>query len=370
MKHFLILPAFLFGTVLLFGVQNSPDRSITTDEQQDTICDPFENSELSKKLANAKTEDEQWALILEALTVKGEASDAAYMESQKNKEQQALETAVKIHSNRFRQNLACSPGTVQSGDKSLYNNHLVGISYYNYANGPAPYGESLSIWFNRSECELETNYNGVVGMHYQKMQKEVVIVSRFRQVALRIPYPFPKHIFKAKGGVCIPRFSTTSQVEFMSVPPIQPCSNISDEQLLERLKGQKFVGYTRKDKFDLTLGDGTIVNPFMYTVVEFHKEGYVSICYPAADYVFIPDGTYSVRGSVIKVGGENFGLVKNNGDAVNLQSPYSDIVYKLSDTFSPTSTTSRSTTTKTKATQRKTAPNKNRTKIQKKSTRR
>lgn len=124
----------------------------------------------------------------------------------------------------------------------------------------------------------------------------------------------------------------------MSVPPIRPCSNISDEELLEKLKGKKFIGFTRNNSIKISLADFREVEPFLYTVVEFHKEGYVSVCYPALDKVFIPGGSYTVRGSIIIIGDANFGFVKNNGDAVNLAAPFSDNVYKLSDTFQTSST--------------------------------
>lgn len=393
MKHLFIILLLLGSTSLLYSMQNQNENPDVMFEVDGLSAERSSQSDYEKSKIMYKTKT-GWDTLpifkndnivredVDGLTINSDGSWSqtemindslkklrlALAEQKEERKKLSLETANKIYNNRLKQNLVSSPGVIKSSDNTLFNNFLQGVSYYNDNNDrPTPYGQYFSIWFNRNECEIETNTMGVVGMLYKKMPNEVVILSRFRQIAYRIPYPFAKHIFKVKGGVAIPGCSNKSDIEFMSVPLIKPCSNISDEVLLEKLKEKRFVGYTRNSDIKVTLKDQSEIEPFLYTVVEFHKEGYMSICYPALKKVYIPDGNYTVKGSIIVVGGENIGFVKNNGDALTLARPFSDNVYKLSENFSSKTNTKETSSKQTQGV-KKASRNTNRTTIKQKST--
>lgn len=245
----------------------------------------------------------------------------------------AFAEACKVYESRFSRSFVLAQGGRKAKDGSLYGNNLVGCCFYNSvdeATGkrqPSPYGRPINIRFNRTEAEVWID--DFVGMSYKLMPKEVVIVTRFNQLAFRIPYPFSKHVFKAKTGKTFPSIANM-YTEYMNVPNVIPCSNIGDDVLMNRIKGQTFVGYTTNRNIQIALGDGEEVKPEVYTVVKIDDEGFMTICYPALNRDAIVYENYTVGGSLIQSQKENIAFVKNDGYAIELMGDLRGSLYMLS----------------------------------------
>lgn len=86
----------------------------------------------------------------------------------------------------------------------------------------------------------------------------------------------------------------------MNVPRINEYISLNAQQMLEKLKGKKFVGFTDCYDVKITINQCEFM-PHLFTVVEFSKDGHVSISYPQIDRVELFSWEYSLTkdGSVL-----------------------------------------------------------------------
>lgn len=262
--------------------------------------------------------------------IKEKLSQSESKESLQKRKDAVLNEAKKIFASRYSLKIVGSKAAVKNKDGRLSGNLLWGMIYFNTSQGPvSPYGEL--IWVNFGKTLADLNVDGMISgfptisTMYKIYPKNVVVASRFGQPLLSIPYPFTKHCFNAKAENGLSR-CVGREVFMMNVPRINEYISLNAHQMLDKLKGKKFVGFTECDDVKITINQCEFT-PHLFTVVEFSKDGNVSISYPQIDRVELFSWEYSLTkdGSVLWITEpSSYNLVMFKNDYPNLVFSYYD----------------------------------------------
>lgn len=240
--------------------------------------------------------------------IKEKLSHSESKESLQKKKDAVLNEAKKIFASRYSLKIVGSKAGRNNKNGSVSDNLLWGMLYFNFNTTPktvSPYGELIWVNFGRTSADLKVDGMisgfGTISTMYKIFPKNVVVASRFGQPLLSIPYPFSNHCFNAKAENGLPG-CVGREIFMMNVPRTNEYINLNAQQMHEKLRGKKFVGFTECEDVKITINQREF-KPDMFTVVEFTNDGYVSISYPQIDRVELFSWEYSLTddGSVLYI---------------------------------------------------------------------